>query len=58
MLRRAQRTITSNANATRATAAGQRRMRIGMLQLPETCPAQTMAMAPSTEARKRIARPN
>ena len=53
----AQRTISSNANATSATAAGQRRIRMGMLQLPETCPAQTIAIAPSIAARKRIARP-
>jgi hypothetical protein len=32
-------------------------MRIGMLQLPETCPAQMMAMAPSVAARTRTERP-
>jgi hypothetical protein len=53
-----QRTISSNANAMRTTAAGQRRIRIGMLQLPETCPAQTIAIAPSTATRTRIARPH
>src|SRR3954453_5223586 len=53
-----QRTISSNATATRAAAAGRRRIRIGMLQRPETCPAQTMAMAPSIAARTRTARPH
>ena len=54
----AQRTISSKANAMSATAAGQRRIRMGRLQPPETWPAQTMAIAPSTAARKTIARAN